>query len=112
MSISQSAALTLLQPYLQSIGRCILDGWAVYQEKYIEVAPEHSTTTRPSIIRDHIVARIRRAFDGERNIKIIEKKNGLFCLVIDQIIAIRFKKLDRNKWPATNATRQSRTFIE
>jgi hypothetical protein len=92
MSISQSAALTLLQPYLHTIGHCILDGWTVCQEKYVEVAPGHSATTRPGIIRDHIVARIRRAFDGERDVKIIEKKNGLFCLVVDQIIAIRFKK--------------------
>jgi len=91
MVISESEALACLRPYLATIGRCILEGWTLYQTKYVEVALEHSATTRPGIIRDHIVASIRRAFDGNRDVKIVDKRNGLFCLVIGQVIAIRFK---------------------
>src|ERR1044071_1383275 len=66
--------------------------------------------TRASIIRDHIVSHAREAFDSVRNVVVIDKRNGLFCLEVKGLVVVRFKKLNNQMRTSNIPTQQALAF--
>jgi hypothetical protein len=99
MSISKADAEILLAPYRSRLYGDISDGVMNYNTYYRERAYIHTPRTKANIRRHHVVARIKESFEGEPNTAFIDKDDGLFLLaiynpILNQSLAIRFKKLD------------------
>jgi hypothetical protein len=105
MPISKPDAETILEPYRPTLYRDIRDGVMDYFTLYSSSAHIHSPRTKANIRRDHVVARIKASFEAGPNIAFIDREDGLFLFVtynsiLNQSLAIRFKKLD----PALHAS--------
>jgi len=103
--------MEMVNPYLVRLKKCISLGWSDYWDLYRAVLHEHSKIARAVLIRDHIVGRVRREFDSDNSVRILEKKNGLFLLEICKKVLVRFKKFDSKKLSSNIPTKQSSMFL-
>jgi len=115
MPISKSDGEFIVDPYRRQLTQCIRGGVVDDYEWYTEKAYVHTLRTKANIRRDHVVTRIMEAFHGLPNTGLIEKNDGLFLLVlyspiINQTLAIRFKKLDNTLKAANIPTQQAEMF--
>jgi len=109
--LSREEAETLLLPYKQAISRCIIEGYADYQQFDGSRAIMHSKTTRASIIADYIFYRIKKELRDSQEISFI-KKNRMNAIIVRNRLLIRFKKLDKNKRSGNIPTKQVSSFRE
>jgi hypothetical protein len=115
MPISKPDAETILQPYRPTLYHDIRDGVMDYIALYSSMAHVHTPRTKANIRRDHVVARIKASFEPGPNIAFIDRDDGLFLFVIynsvlNQSLAIRFKKLDRTLHASNIRTTQAEMF--
>jgi hypothetical protein len=103
--ITQERALQALESHLVGFQDAMLDAWATWQRD-LQSAFQPTRRTRASAVHDLIVDNVRRKVPGaiERPIR------GLNAFVIDDFIAIRFKKLDGELEPSNIATHQVAQF--
>lgn len=110
-AMSESEARKILNPYENDIRECIQTGW----NKYITYDPghraEHTSRTRANIIRDHIVAEVKKRFETKDGTYLFEQNDGLFCLNIGNKLLIKFKKFDEEKKSCNIPTTQALDFI-
>jgi hypothetical protein len=86
-----------------------------YYAHYREGAHIHTPRTKANLRRDHVVARIKESFEPGPNIAFIDTDDGLFLFVIynsilNQSLAIRFKKLDNGLHASNIRTIQAEMF--
>jgi hypothetical protein len=110
MSISKEKVLAILDLYMPRMADCIMAGWNDYATIYAPQHHIHTPRTRASIIRDHIVAHVRETFDNVRNVVIIDKRSGLFCLEVKGLVVVRFKKLNEQMRTSNIPTQQALAF--
>lgn len=91
------------------LAEAIQKGLRDYRNEYASVAHIHSARSRSSIINDHIIYHARRIFEGEPGVE-IKKWRGMFYLLFDGKVALRFKKLNRKKLASNIQTDQIRCF--
>jgi hypothetical protein len=109
--MTYDTVLPPLRPYLSFLNEVVCGGWADYHgPKYRKVAHDHSRTTRPSIIRDHMVARARTIMAYNPEFSIIEKSNGFF-LVLGNSFIFQFRKLSNGLYTAPRSTNQYELFV-
>jgi hypothetical protein len=106
--VTKEVAEKKLEPHATKIQGCILMGINEYQTEYSKYHYLHSARSRASLVRDHIVEKIKQAFDGNKGVNIIDKR-GLFLLSIDGFV-IRFKKLNKNFKTSNIQTQQTLRF--
>jgi hypothetical protein len=100
----------ILNPFLPRLIDCLLNGCQDYLGQYSAFTHIHTKGTRASITRDHIRDWIRRSFATEKSTRIVEKRNGLFLLEVEQRLLLRFKKLNSRKCSANVPTGQTKRF--
>lgn len=109
--VSKEEAKDLLKGHYGNLQKAISLSWEEYKEKYQEDEYKFEIRTRAGIIRDLIVDKIRQYFTNIPNTRIIEK-SGLFILVINEILFLRFKKLKDDYTTSNISTSQSNAFAE
>lgn len=94
MILSKAASLKILTPYEPALLTCVIGGWEDYAgHAYAPVRHVHSVRSRATNVHDHQVERARQALGGISGIRFLES-NTVFFVVIDELVMIRFKKLD------------------
>ena len=107
--VTQDQAEALLSQHKERLFDCITSGVADYSKYPPKLRQEHTPRTRASIRHDHIVGRIKAAFDGVSGVEVIELR-GLVLLLVGNILAIRFNKLSEDGKCHSNATEQTSLF--
>lgn len=108
--IEQSEALRFLGPHLQAVrSDIVLGAWADYLALPDTARITFSTITRAGIVQDQMVQRAVRYFSGVEGGKIIDIQK-LFLFILDQRIALRFKKFDSELLSRNQPTKQVADF--
>ncbi len=110
--VSESEAREILGARINDLWSIVNGGWEDYEKYYsMKVRLLHCPVTRASIVHDHQVARAAayamkaQAFGA----KIIDLSK-LKILLLDDLFAIRFKKLDAKKFSFNQPTHQVINF--
>ncbi|MEN9937937.1 MAG: hypothetical protein RLZZ387_4516 [Chloroflexota bacterium] len=107
--ISVTEAKAVMQPHLPTLSEGIQQGWAEWS-LLAQNKPWLSARARASIVHDAIWAAVKQRFTGVDGTAIVESR-GLRVLVLEDHIAIRFKKLDRELRPKNIWTQQQLAFV-
>lgn len=96
-SITKEEAQKILLPHLERVRRAIINSINFYYsgDEYAKTRHRHSARTHASICHDLIISAIEREFDGVPGTYFVRRR-GLFMLIIDGMIVLRFKKFGRN----------------
>ena len=112
--LSQEEAQNILSPFLSDIYASIAEGWTAWKrvtEQIPELGAILRSRTRASFVFDHIVDAAKRRFHEEREgVHWVETK-GLFRLVFDDGVILRFKKFDKHRRASAIPTKQHLQFI-
>jgi hypothetical protein len=108
--IEQSEAMLFLRPHLQAIrDDIVLGAWADYLALPEMARITFSSITRANVVHDQTVQRAVRYFSSVEGVKIIDlQKLSLF--ILDQRIALRFKKFDNEILSRNQPTKQVADF--
>lgn len=110
---TSSEAEKVLAPFLGDIYGCVSDGWAAWV-KLGEVAPKlrapMRARARASFVFDHIVDSAKRRFADDPRVRCTENK-GLFRLIFESGVVLRFKKFDRYLRTSGIPTRQHLQYM-
>lgn len=96
-------------PHLAAIETVIREGVRDFKRLYQKTAAVLSPRARASIIRDHIVARAQRAFQLQRDVRVMEK-GGLLLVVVGSEFRMRFKKFTKRFRSNNVQTQQALNF--
>lgn len=111
MALTHSEAYSILESYLPFFHECIIGAWKDFC-KWSPYSPHLITPrTRANIMHDFMTARARNKVNGTYGIRVHES-GGLFLLIIEDKINIKFKKLNEDKRPSNIPTQQSLYFME
>jgi hypothetical protein len=111
MSISSEDAKAILAPHISSLQSCVVSGLDEYNRHYGPIRHVHSPHARAMIIRDHIIFSVKKEFDEVSGVRILNKR-GLFLLLINEKLLLRFKKLNNRMLARNYPTKQARKFSE
>ena len=105
--LSCDEAVSVLEPHRDRLWRCGALPYRDYKKTYPNQSV-HRASTRAGIVRDLMVDRVRKEFEGVPGTRIIEPENvALTLLEIDERILLRCKKLTADKltrnYPTTHA---------
>jgi hypothetical protein len=95
--IGKDDAKRIINPHLGKIKRAVSSSISNYLtgKQYAAVRHSHSTRSDASIIHDLIIGEIENEFNDVEGV-CHQRKNKLFCLVIDDKVILRFKKFNNN----------------
>ncbi|CAJ1313825.1 hypothetical protein [Paenibacillus nuruki] len=104
----KSKAMQILDPYIIQVKEAINKGVKDYYigEDYAAIRHKHSSRTAASICHDNIIEEIKQRFENQPNV-LIKKSKGLYMLIIEGIIVIRFKKFDEKLNSSGISTKQA-----
>lgn len=110
--IEQTEAIKFLNPHLGAIRNIVSGGWDDYINGYSDAHRTiHTSTTRASIVHDHIVERVSRYVLTEEGLRLrLHEVRGLRALVVDSQFVIRFKKFDELGMSRNQPTKQVQDF--
>jgi hypothetical protein len=91
--ISESEGREIVGPYFDHLAESQLQGWANYFRKYQHVLREHLPQNRTDLINREINMAAHTIFVGMKNIRLDEKPHGQYWVIIQECVAIRFKRL-------------------
>jgi hypothetical protein len=91
------------------LGKCIKGAWKDYLGYPDHLRLQHTPRSRASLVHDHIVMRVRNAFDDFDDVR-LHDINKLFVLVLPGEVVIRFKKLNDNLRSSGIPTQQRLEF--
>jgi hypothetical protein len=110
--VSKEKAESVLQPHFDSLLDIVNGAWRDWEELGT-LAPHLraplSNHCRARFVYDHIVRRAKLAFEGKPGIR-LEEKRGFLLIHIQNILTIRFKKLDSKLRASNIQTRQQILF--
>ena len=94
--VSEEEAKQILEPHLSTLSNCLKIAWQQW-ESFDQKAPELrfplAPRTRACFIYDHICHEIKHQFEGKSGVT-IDDKPGFLLLNIENLLLIRFKKLN------------------
>ncbi|MEI7028288.1 hypothetical protein [Paenibacillus sp. y28] len=110
-AISEEEARKYLTPHLNKLILTVVESVNDYFNglRYAAVRHEHSLRTSASVCHDKIKRSVENAFDGVPG-TYYRTHRGLFTLVIDGAIALRFKKFNRKNLSVGIETQQLLAF--
>ena len=109
-------AREVLRPHFERLQKCYDEAFEKLR-KHLAITPDMTERSKANIVRDSVVSSVKEKFSSVPGFQIVqENKNseGLVLLLIEDTIAIRFKKLTLDKEGFTvsnNPTEQSRNLI-
>ena len=98
-----------LKPYNELIRSCIVDAWGECQTYLAPILFKLNACAIANVVFSLMTSNARERFEGVKGVKIVTK-NGLFILSINGAVAIRFKKLGKNRLPRGIRTQQAIDF--
>jgi hypothetical protein len=107
--MTQPEVESLLEPHVGRLYQAITSGLADYSAYPPTIRQCHTPRTRASARHDHIVKRITESFDSVPGVVLLELR-GLFLLLIESRVAIRFNKLSDDGRFHGNSTGQASLF--
>jgi hypothetical protein len=109
MEICEAEGREIVDPYLGHLAEVHWLGWDNYHKKYQEVLHEHLPQNRSDLINRQIHLAAQSVLSGLDKVRFAPQSHGQFWVIIQELVAIRFKKLDRLLRASWNhGTRQSR----
>jgi hypothetical protein len=93
--LSRERAVTLLQPYIDLLNRCIDEGWEAWKTDYAHKAHILDARARAANVYCEIAYRAEQEFsrvDGA----VVRRRNGSLTIFLGEEITLRFKKIKRN----------------
>lgn len=107
----QDDVVAILSPHLEIIRQCISSAWEDYMRECNSIRHKTTPRSRASIVHDNMVFNAKALFDDVTGVRYLDNK-GLFLLIFDERIRLRFKKLDEDKMPHNIPTQQTMSFLE
>lgn len=111
-ALSNEETERYLRPYFGDLEECFNIAWddADVSLRSTSAYSKLSDSTRAAIMHDCLRAAARSIFDGRKNV-VIQERSRLFLMTFDELITLRFKKLDRHSRPSISHTAQQTSFI-
>lgn len=112
--ISKDGAWKIIQPWKEDLVDSFLHGWSSYCE-LASAAPKQAAAfearTRASIVHDLVVRDMFSRFEKRESdgIRLCAESNTLY-LILDELIAIRLKKLGKDGKPKNSKTDRQRNW--
>jgi hypothetical protein len=109
MGISESEGREIVGPYFDYLAESQLQGWDNYFRKYQPVLHEHLPQNCSDLINREINMAANTIFTSMHNIRLDQTPHGQYWIIIQECVAIRFKRLYslfQASW--NHGTRQSR----
>lgn len=110
MSQPSPEILAILDPYLAKIRQCITQAWEDYKRECYSIRHKATARSRASNVHDNMVYHAKIIFSEMDGVRYFEKRN-LFLLIIQDILCIRFKKLDENMISRNIPTQQTLSYL-
>jgi hypothetical protein len=110
LKLSRSQVIEIIDPHMErlfNIGAIPLERWK--SDEYPNRAL-HIPRTRANVLYDLMVIQARIEFRGIRGAVMIDTRDGVTLLEIDQKILLRFKKLDDDSLPSNYPTVRARDY--
>lgn len=108
--LTPDEAQTVLAPYMGRLDRCVHAGWDFYNSQPADFKVTCTTRTRAGIVRDAMVDFAKREFDGDPDVQFVYRR-GLFLVMIQNQIVVRFKKLNPRFRSSNYPTQQAIQFM-
>jgi hypothetical protein len=99
-----------LRPFQARIHNCISRGFHDARKHHELFLHIFTKRTISSITRDYIWDYIRKEFTTEETVKFREQQNGLCLLIINDVVFLRFKKLNTRKCSSNIPTLQATLY--
>ncbi|HYT43547.1 MAG TPA: hypothetical protein VEP90_14510, partial [Methylomirabilota bacterium] len=110
--ISEEATREILKPHLSTLTNCITTPWQQW-ERFGEIAPDLRfpliARTRACFIYDHICHEIKHQFEGISGVS-VDDRRGFLLLNIENLLLMRFKKLNKSFQASNIATYQQENY--
>jgi hypothetical protein len=90
--LSRASALSLLQPYLETLNECIDGGWSAWKKDYAHKVHILDARSRAAIVYAEIFHRAVASFQQLEGVKVLIRPGSLM-IYIGEDITLRFKKM-------------------
>jgi hypothetical protein len=111
--ISEEEAQKILEPYLLTLTNCMKVAWQQWERlnefDNSRIRYPLTARTRACFIYDHICHEIKHQFEGVSGVS-IDDSRGFLLLNIQNLLLMRFKKLNRFNQASNIATYQQETY--
>ena len=112
MVMTKEEAEPLLRSYQSVFREIVSTAWKEYISIFSEdIRCDTDPRTRASFVFDRMVKHARRLFDGKKGVR-IDNQGDIFLVVLYEKLAIRFKKLNKDKRSRNYPTQQTIDFYE
>lgn len=110
-ALFKADAIEILEPYIYSIKEAVFNAVTEYflGDEYASSRHKLSTRTAACICHDNIKDQIRMKFEDIPKTR-IKERSGLFMLIIEEKITLRFKKFDGNLMSSGIDTNQALAY--
>ena len=109
MPIQQPQARSILTPHIPIFSSSIANGWNQYMAGIGDWGPAMTERSRASIVHDLTIRSAIEQFEGVPGVS-VQERNRLYLFVIEDQIALRFKKLDDAKRSCNIPTQMALDF--
>jgi hypothetical protein len=106
---SKDHSKQILSPLIHKLLDACDIAFEAFQKENYSCLYKYSSRTKASILRDYIVFEMKRLEDEYANVRCVNK-SGLTVLAIDEEVALRIKKMDKNLLTSNHSTTQSLAF--
>lgn len=110
MTSSLSNAQAAAAAHGDRIVDAVLDAWADFLQSCGSIRHKMSKGSESFVFRDYALFHLRRVFDGVPGVQ-WHKHRQLITLSINNVVLLRFKKLDHRQRSFDNNTLQSNNFL-
>jgi hypothetical protein len=102
--------ISIITPHLEKIRECIVSAWNDYDVECHSIRYKTTPRSRAAIVHDNMKYRIKTSFEGIKGIRYLESR-GLFLLIFNDRVCIRFKKLNAKMLSRNIPTQQTLLYI-
>ncbi|WP_058188294.1 hypothetical protein [Terracidiphilus gabretensis] len=108
--ITEEQAESVLQPYFDTLNRCIDDGWEAWKKDYAPMHHKLDARARAAIVFCEIAHRAENAFFELANVKVL-RRTGTITIFIGEQITLRFKKMGKKGRCSNIITKTQALFL-
>jgi len=102
--------LAVINPHLVKFRQIPILAWKDYDAECEGIRHKITPSTRASIVRDNMIYHAKRLFADVKGVNYLQR-GQLFLLIIDNLVSIKFKKLDGKMMPRYIPTQQALSYM-